>query len=151
MVMIHLYGYSFVWDQPYIGMRTDLSQGVTPRWKRKGLLVWDFPKISDHFPKISKDLPIFFRRPDERFRTFFEDFRWFSHLRILFLSICYNSLHYKFLYNKLYYFPLPWKDISNIFIERRVPWLRQKTVHWIYQASYPHIIIELFVCYPIIL
>ena len=31
----------------------------------------DFPKISDHFPKISQKL---FRRPDERFRTFSEHF-----------------------------------------------------------------------------
>ena len=30
----------------------------------------DFPKISDHFPKITEDFPKFFRRPDERFRTF---------------------------------------------------------------------------------
>ena len=34
-----------------------------------------FPKISDHFPEISEDLPKFVRRPDERFRTFSEDFR----------------------------------------------------------------------------
>ena len=33
-----------------------------------------FPKISDHFPEISKDFPKFVRRPDERFRTFFEHF-----------------------------------------------------------------------------
>jgi len=35
----------------------------------------DFPKISDHFPKISEDFPKLFRRPDERFRTFSEDYR----------------------------------------------------------------------------
>ena len=34
----------------------------------------DFPKISGHFPKISEDFPKLFRRPDERFRTFFEHF-----------------------------------------------------------------------------
>ena len=37
----------------------------------------DFPKISDHFPKISEDFPKLSRRPDERFRTFFENFRKF--------------------------------------------------------------------------
>ena len=36
-----------------------------------------FPKISDHFPEISEDLPKFVRRPDERFRTFSEDYRRF--------------------------------------------------------------------------
>ena len=35
----------------------------------------DFPKISDHFPKISEDFPKLFRRPDERSRTFSENFR----------------------------------------------------------------------------
>ena len=35
----------------------------------------DFPKISDHFPKISEDFPKLFRRPDERSRTFCENFR----------------------------------------------------------------------------
>ena len=30
----------------------------------------DFPKISDHPPKISEDFPKLFRRPDERSRTF---------------------------------------------------------------------------------
>ena len=34
----------------------------------------DFPKISDHFPKISEDFPKLFRIPDERFRTFSENF-----------------------------------------------------------------------------
>ena len=34
----------------------------------------DFPKISDHFPKISEDFPKLFRRPDERSRTFSENF-----------------------------------------------------------------------------
>ena len=34
----------------------------------------DFPKISDHFSKISKDFPKFFRRPDERSWTFSENF-----------------------------------------------------------------------------
>ena len=37
----------------------------------------DCPKISDHFPKISKDFPKLFRRPDERSRTFSENFRKF--------------------------------------------------------------------------
>ena len=37
----------------------------------------DFPKISDHFPKISKDFPKLSRRPDERSRTFSENFRKF--------------------------------------------------------------------------
>ena len=37
----------------------------------------DFPKISDHFPKISEDFPNYFRRPDERSRTFLENFRRF--------------------------------------------------------------------------
>ena len=37
----------------------------------------DFPKISDHFPKISEYFPKLFRRPDERSRTFFENFRKF--------------------------------------------------------------------------
>ena len=37
----------------------------------------DFPKISDHFPKISENFPKLFRRPDERSRTFFENFRKF--------------------------------------------------------------------------
>ena len=37
----------------------------------------DFPKISDHFPKISEDFPKLFQRPDERPRTFSENFRKF--------------------------------------------------------------------------
>ena len=37
----------------------------------------DFPKISDHFPKISEDFPKLFQRPDERSRTFTENFRKF--------------------------------------------------------------------------
>ena len=37
----------------------------------------DFPKISDHFPKISEDFPKLCQRPDERSRTFSEDFRKF--------------------------------------------------------------------------
>ena len=37
----------------------------------------DFPKISDHLPKISEDFPKLFRRPDERSRTFSENFRKF--------------------------------------------------------------------------
>ena len=35
----------------------------------------DFPKISDHFPTISEDFPKLSQRPDERSRTFFENFR----------------------------------------------------------------------------
>ena len=35
----------------------------------------DFPKISDHFPKISDDFPNLLRRPNERSRTFSENFR----------------------------------------------------------------------------
>ena len=35
----------------------------------------DFPKISDHFPKIYEDFPKLLRRPDERSRTFSENFR----------------------------------------------------------------------------
>ena len=38
----------------------------------------DFPKISDHFPKISENFPKLFRRPDERSRTFSENFRKFT-------------------------------------------------------------------------
>ena len=34
-------------------------------------------KISDHFPKISEDFPKLFWRPDERSRTFSENFRKF--------------------------------------------------------------------------
>ena len=34
-----------------------------------------FPKISDHFPKVSEDFPKLSRRPDERSRTFSENFR----------------------------------------------------------------------------
>ena len=34
----------------------------------------DFPKISDHLPKISEDFPKLFRRPDNRSRTFSENF-----------------------------------------------------------------------------
>ena len=37
----------------------------------------DFPKISDHLPKISEDFPKLFRTPDERSRTFSENFRRF--------------------------------------------------------------------------
>ena len=37
----------------------------------------DFPKISDHFPKISEDFPKLSQRPDERSRTFSENFRKF--------------------------------------------------------------------------
>ena len=36
-----------------------------------------FPKISDHFPKISEDFPKLSRRPDDRSRTFSENFRRF--------------------------------------------------------------------------
>ena len=36
-----------------------------------------FPKLSDHFPEISEDFPKFVQRPDERSRTFSEDFRGF--------------------------------------------------------------------------
>ena len=35
----------------------------------------EFPKISDHFQKISEDLSKFFRRSDERFQAFSKDFR----------------------------------------------------------------------------
>ena len=31
---------------------------------------YDFPKISDHLPKIWEDFPKLFRIPDERSRTF---------------------------------------------------------------------------------
>ena len=34
----------------------------------------DFPKISNHFPKISEDFLNLFRRPDERSWTFSENF-----------------------------------------------------------------------------
>ena len=34
-----------------------------------------FPKIFEHFTKISEDFPKLFRRPDERSRTFPENFR----------------------------------------------------------------------------
>ena len=37
----------------------------------------DFPKISDHFPKISENFSKLFRRPDERSRTFSENFQKF--------------------------------------------------------------------------
>ena len=37
----------------------------------------DFPKISDQLPKISEDFPKLFRIPDERSRTFSENFRKF--------------------------------------------------------------------------
>ena len=37
----------------------------------------DFPKISDHLLKISEDFPKFFRRQDERSRTFSKNFRKF--------------------------------------------------------------------------
>ena len=36
-----------------------------------------FPKISDHFPKISEDFQKLFQSPDERCRTFSENFRKF--------------------------------------------------------------------------
>ena len=43
--------------------------------KRAGDAVFnDFPKISDHFTKISEDFPKLFRRPDQRFRTLTEHF-----------------------------------------------------------------------------
>ena len=35
----------------------------------------DFPKSSDHFSKISENFQKLFRRPDERSRTFSENFR----------------------------------------------------------------------------
>ena len=35
----------------------------------------DFPKISDHFLEISEDFRKLFRSPDERSRTFSENFR----------------------------------------------------------------------------
>ena len=37
----------------------------------------DFPKISDHLPKIFEDFPKLFQIPDERSRTFTENFRKF--------------------------------------------------------------------------
>ena len=47
-------------------------------YKRTDNGVFDvFPKISDHFPKISEDFPKLSRRPDERSRTFSENFRKF--------------------------------------------------------------------------
>ena len=45
-------------------------------YKRTDNVVFDdFPNISDHFPKISEDFPKSSRRPDERSRTFSENFR----------------------------------------------------------------------------
>ena len=41
------------------------------------IVFYDFPKISDHFPKNSKDFPKLFRRPDERSWTFSENFKKF--------------------------------------------------------------------------
>ena len=38
----------------------------------------DFPKNSDYFPKISEDFSKLFRRPDERSRTFSENFLRFQ-------------------------------------------------------------------------
>ena len=38
---------------------------------------YDFPKISDVLPKISEDFPKLFRIPDERSRTFSQNFRKF--------------------------------------------------------------------------
>ena len=35
----------------------------------------DFPKISDHLPKISEDFPKLFQRPDKRSWTFSENFQ----------------------------------------------------------------------------
>ena len=35
----------------------------------------DFPKISDHLPKIFEDFPKLFRRPDEHSQTFSKNFR----------------------------------------------------------------------------
>ena len=40
----------------------------------------DFPKISDHIPKISEDFPKLSRRPDERSRTFSDNFRNFPNM-----------------------------------------------------------------------
>ena len=40
----------------------------------------DFPNISDHFPKISEYSPKLFRRPDERSRTFSDNFRKFPNM-----------------------------------------------------------------------
>ena len=40
----------------------------------------DFPTISDHFPKISEDFPKLSRRPDERSRTFSDNFRKFPNM-----------------------------------------------------------------------
>ena len=40
-------------------------------------IFYDFPKISDHLQKISEDFPKLFRIPDERSRTFSENFRKF--------------------------------------------------------------------------
>ena len=37
----------------------------------------DFPKISDHIPKISEDFAKLLRRPDDRSQTFSENFRKF--------------------------------------------------------------------------
>ena len=37
----------------------------------------DFPKISDHCPKISEDFPNFVQRSHKRCRTLSEDFRNF--------------------------------------------------------------------------
>ena len=46
-------------------------------YKRTDIDLDDFPKISDHFPKISEDFPKLSQRPDERSRTFSENFRKF--------------------------------------------------------------------------
>ena len=37
----------------------------------------DFPKISNHFPKIFENFPKLFGSPDERSRTFSENFQKF--------------------------------------------------------------------------
>ena len=48
-------------------------------YKRTDNGVFDvFPKISDHFPKISEYFPKLYRRPDERSRTFSDNFQKIS-------------------------------------------------------------------------
>ena len=56
----------------------ELTYNVFLLYKHTDDGVFDgFPKIYDYFPEISEDFPKLFRRPDERSRTFSENFRKF--------------------------------------------------------------------------
>ena len=69
----------------------------------------DFPKISDHFPKISENFPKLLRRPDERSRTFSENFRRLPKIAEDFMDTAQIRLIFWLSFFGLR--PLPWQHL----------------------------------------